>query len=271
MSKALLDISRNAQPGMLRDALAGIVGLAHDAEAMTILNIPGMPEDMRAYHVRGMDEPALLTLPKQPMRQKVDSLETLLALARNAGETPSIWYDESEITLVYGHTTRREWATMQLKRSPVFLAVENLKKHHRFDQKNLLRWLRFDLSGALSCGGPELLAAAKTVKFRKQQEGESTIVHGKASLGKNIQAEVAGASDIPEQFRVLCSVFMNSGCRCSVLLELGVEVDVDAAEFVIRPLSGEIETAFDLVLADIVRSMRSSLGDAFPILAGRPW
>lgn len=265
--------SSSAPAGVLRDFLNGVVALAASGMKPSLVNVPGMPDDIRVYHAPGKSELTLLTLPQPPKRHSVDNLASLIELAR---DNPGVvWYDFEQIQLVKSAEPntpdRREGATLTFTPGRAFGVLEEMAERGgtTFTQKDLIHFLRVQMGPYCDGEALKLLAAAKNVKFRKQEDSEAIIEHGKASVGKSLQASLHNATNIPESITFLCDVYENPGCGYTALVRVAVDVDAEKGTFKLCPFGGEISNAYLRAQDDMLKDLREALGPDYPILNGR--
>lgn len=250
---------------MLKEALEFIRGQFTRAEAARLLSIPG---DGRKAFVdqAGTVTPYDVTPPLRTHR--VDSVDDMVAAAKTWKAKPVLWISGEAVVLITDDGDRRDKVTLPLVKSSQFARIIALGVDPELEQAELLRTLRVDLSGAINRG--DVIATVRKLKWRTGASGTSEITHGGESMGRQIEAEVTGAGDIPESLVVSCPIYRNPGER-DYTFTIGMDLEIVPQDqtFRLRPMPDEIERVTEAALAGIRERLETALGDV-AIFYGTP-
>lgn len=243
---------------MLKEALEYLTGQSHKFNEARLLSIPG--SDGRQAYVDQKGELSLVPVPPALRGHNVDSVDDLIAAAGRWNAKPVIWISGESVVLIADDEDRRDRVTLKLHKSSQFACLIALAKKPELDQVAMLRTLRIDLPG--TAGRTELIATIRKIKWRTSAGGESNITHGGESLGKQIEAEVTAAGNIPESLLVSCPVYRNPGER-EQSFTVNCDLDILPHEQVFRlcPLPDEIERVTEAALAGIRDRIEGELKD----------
>jgi hypothetical protein len=195
----------------------------------------------------------------------VNTVEGLIeATKRWKLEKPSIWIGAAGgvIKIPFDEADRREYIEMSLRTTPLFETLKGLdERKGGIDQVTLIRLLRREFRKGL--GAEAMLAAVRKLKFRSSTQGTTDVQHGNESMGRIIENEVTGASDIPTSLVVPCSVFANPGEQ-EFEFQVGLDVEIDAVnqKFIVRPFPGEIDKAVELAIESIRTRLKNNVPGA---------
>jgi hypothetical protein len=109
------------------------------------------------------------------------------------------------------------------------------------------------------------------VKFDNGQVVESTVTHGKTSMGQKIRSEVTAIDRIPEYVVFSVPVFEGAFGDICYPVECALEPVADAAGFKLIPLPGQIERAVQAAESEIGIRLREGLeGSSVQVYYGSP-
>ena len=223
---------------MLKEALDFLTDQATKARGARVVQVP---EPKHKYIVEAADgELEWHESDPEPRNHKARDLSAILAFAEANAES-KIWYSRSGVVCVVDDKTRRDKVTLALSPSPQVEALRKMEQSREpIEQADLVLLLRTTFAGSVS--PPNFLSIIKTLKFNRQEDGETEIDHGKASLGKNIKLGLTSGEKIPEEITFTVPIFANAFFMMS---PVRAAVHIDAAEetFTIIPLPLEIERA----------------------------
>lgn len=192
---------------------------------------------------------------------------------------PAVFYDSQQVAFLFDLDDRRERAVLELDHSPLFCRLTALEADEaagRFDQKRLLRFLRFDLhEGLLSTSA---IDAVRQLNIKRAQEYRGKVELGKESLGHSVEAAVDNAESIPQEITVRAVVFPALAGPTTCDVRLAVDLDLDAALFTLKPYPGELDAAIEQSVVAVGQALRELLADetdkvgelCCPIYRGRP-
>lgn len=249
---------------MLQEGLECLAALVKQGQS-GVVPAPNY-EPRHVYYVRQGDGTLERKEASAPYFQaKVFNVASLVDAFGMVSGPHAFWYSRDGIYLVGDHG--RDWVNMPVKLSA---QAEWLKtvgdKQYEYSQKDLINVLKTLL---VDNGGQELLNLVRAVKFRVLQEGEAEIRQGKASLGRKIEAELAGVAPIPDFVSFEIPAFVNVGMSSAKRYKVGFSVTVDpqAERFILKPLPNTYETfmlqAEDDMLGHLLGCIKASQ-DAMP-------
>ena len=250
---------------MLEEALIFLRDQFVDAKGLTLLPIPG---DHRKVLLSQNGTHSERAVPTPDRGHTVYSVGDLIDAAKRWDKAPVIWHDHAAVVLVCDDGDRFDRVTLPLAQAETFAAISKLASHCTFDQRALLRLLKFDLAGTLSV--PLNLANnLRALKFRTSSSAAEDIQHGKESLGKAIEAEVSGADALPEQVTLATRVYSTFGEDEKWPIVCAFDIDVQEQKFRLKPLPGELEETIQRAQASIRQRIATALPDV-AVFFGKP-
>jgi hypothetical protein len=211
-------------------------------------------------------------VPPELRKHTVDSVFDLILAATAWVGTEgkgTIWLSHKDIVLIVDDADRRERVTLPLVQSDVFEKMCELDQKPVMDQLTLIRLLRRHFRNATEAS--VVLAAVRKIKFNRNESGHSNLQHGNESIGRTIEAEIAGAADIPDRLTVPLNVYSNPGERDNVVsVAFDLEIDVHQQKFSLKPQPDEITTVIEQSLGTIRRRIMAGAPKGMPILYGTP-
>lgn len=207
-------------------------------------------------------------LPPKHRCHKAHDLESLLELA-DKSKNGVLWHSNEAVVLVMDDDVRRDIATFTLQYSAPFLALLGISDGKYFDQKDLIRLLKVSLAG---CVPPDLVAAVRTLRFTRKEDGHSAIEQGKTSLGRSVEANITGASAIPETFTVQTNVYANVLKDHAVRVEIAIDVELESHTFMLSVVGDGLTDALIEAQEQIAVALNEGASDDKPrrILFGSP-
>jgi hypothetical protein len=136
------------------------------------------------------------------------------------------------------------------------LAVE-AKGRPSYKQADFVRLLRITFAGCLGPAG-NLLEIVRKIQFRVNQAGRSEVQHGKASIGKSLEAELTGAGALPEEVVFQVPIF-ESGFQDLEMVGCALEVDPQTETFQLIPYPRSIEEALSVAEERLGAELTASL------------
>lgn len=248
---------------MLKEAIDRLVALSEAAATPKVVDLPKEPAD--AYGLaRGGEFEVIFADP--PLRQhQVYSLESVMDWGQwlvlpETDREPNrvvVWYNRNGVTALHDGD-RRNYARYKLTASEPMLLLQAMQtgQHRTHKQTDFVRLLRIKLAG---CVPPAFLEAVRNVVFRQASETRSAVQHGKASLGKAIEAELQGANLVPEEVTIDLPPFENLAVPREKV-QCAVDIDAHNEQFTLTPLPGEVEKAW----RSAEESVRARLAELVP-------
>lgn len=135
------------------------------------------------------------------------------------------------------------------------------KEHVPFNQRTFISLLRVQLNG---CVDSTIISQIRTLKFSKSSTGESDLQPGKETLGNEVSmAAVTGHSGtaLPDTIELQVTPFEEfpEGEGFTFAVKCALDLDIEAAEFRLIPLAGELPQMLRFVLREIADRLTQSL------------
>ena len=172
-------------------------------------------------------------------RHEACDLDALVAYAKPES---AIWHTLNTAVLVIddGDDSRRDdvvcWS---LETSGKFVALNDACKPRTHG--DFINFLVTNLCEELENAAPGLLGVLRHLKFKTLDESEGKIAHGRESMGRAIESEVTGTSELPESLRMRVRrwTVLDYFCEVEVMLKL----DVAERKLALIPLADEAARA----------------------------
>lgn len=221
-------------------------------------------EDGRRAWVRIGATLQAITLEPPCRRHQVHRLADLIeyakreAVARAAVPTlgrPVAWHGEAGVVLVLDDQDRRDTVTFPLTFSRQFLTLKRLEAEPKaMRQDAFIRLLRLDL------GVDKILVNLfRKLDWQNGSRTNSEIRHGADRLGREIQAEVQGIGELPEEIAVQVPVYDQPDERAEYRIDLAVEIDAANQLLQLVPLPGALLNAVACHQASIRQRLLTEL------------
>lgn len=254
---------------MLKEALDFVFTKARElTEARTAREIECLSDERTVVYEhagRVMERP----VPPPLRKHSVTSIGDLCAAANRWGTKGAIWISQNDITLITDDADRREHVNLQLHYTDVFAQAMTLAQTPKIEQATLVRLLRREFRA--SPQATTILSAVRKIKFRRGETGHSDLQHGNESLGREVEAEVTGAGDIPDSLTLPVCVYANPGERDNVVtIAFDLEIDVHQQKFILKPMPDEISIAINMALEAMKKAIVAGGPKDIPVLYGTP-
>lgn len=255
------------------DTLQLIQSTARDARKIQFVDIEKLRKVVVVIpgKVDDVDNVAVHDYPEALRGGELHSLNDVIAAAQDSKvcADPEVYHDAKRVLILIDRKNRREAIVMPLHLSEHASLVCKLNIEHGWQPNELIKLVRFKLPNVT--GASALLTALKKVDFRRRSDGTRTTEHGKESLGRSVEAEVQGASDIPEEISATFAYYSDPGLVnvTEVTVRIGVHIDVENERIHIAPLADELTKAHDKAQAVIGNELRNGLQD-IPVFYGCP-
>jgi hypothetical protein len=235
------------------DAESGIVDCEHEPRGV--------------YYVREGSKLTRVVAQLRPETQSAQSLTTIGAFANRFKES-SIWIDggatdKSIVKLLMKDRSDQDRITIELAYSEPFKALVKLVKDWKqgFNQADLVLALRTTFARTFDAS---FLECVRRLKFRTAAETSGEIQKGKASVGRQVEQEVTGATALAEELKFRVPVYA-SGHHCYVDILTAIDVNLQTEKLLIIPLPGEIENALNEARELIASELLGMLDDNNPV------
>lgn len=218
------------------------------------------------YTVQGTPQPFDVPAPVRDSR--LNSLADLIEACQElSGSTHAVvWHAPRGVVVILDDDDRRDRLTFSLTFSEPFVRLSELAETpEALDQRGFVRLLRRDLGVDAPTVAPFRRLEWSTVKAAI---GETA--PGRDRLGRDIQAKVAGAAELPEDLLVTVPVYRECGERGEYAVRCAIDIEPLEERIYFRPLPGEIDTAIDLAQASIHDRLEAGLGTDVPVFYGTP-
>lgn len=249
-----------------RDAIELIQKTAQQAQAPQVVTVPGeQGQRVLVYSAGQFTEYS----PMPPYRSHtVYSLEDLIQYARQLGDAddPVIWHSLDGVTLILDDSDRRAKVTFPLSYSDAMNALKQLERAATgMDQRSFVRLLKFVLGVDAAYVTPW-----RKLDWRTQVAASGETAAGRDRMGREITAEVAGTTALPEELSISLSIYRELCERRTYTVRAAVEIDAAVQQVALRPYPGELDAILEQHQADLRDRLLAGLGNDFPIYYGQP-
>ncbi len=206
----------------------------------------------------------------EPRRHAAGNLQAVIDLAKNLPEPGHavVWYHRTGVVLVMDDSTRRDTVTLGLELSPQVLTLHAQEQRATaFKHADFLKLLRVNFADCLHRTG-NLMESLKKVNFQAGKVVDSSVGHGKASVGRSLESQVTGTAAIPEQIDLDVPVFSTRQERC--IVRCALEPDGATETFSLIPLPGQIEAGIRAAEERVGVILHADLKGVAPVYYGRP-
>lgn len=184
------------------------------------------------------------------------------------------WVNKGNVVVqIHQSGDRRERITLNLQRSDAFKAIETLGKGGQVNQRTLLDYLRTQINCPHT---PDLLPLVKRLKFNVSTAGDSTVGNGRESMGKRLEAEVAGldGGSMPElvtfEVPLYDDLFDEKGEVIRRSIECSFDVNTVEQSFALKPRAGEIEKALRELDQYLIDQIKFGVASSVRVFRGVP-
>jgi hypothetical protein len=206
-----------------------------------------------------------------PQRQhKANDLESLASMIGDYGSVDSaaVFHSGDCVVAILDASSesyRDDKVTWSLSPSEKFTALTRQAPQPR-GHAEFVRFLVQTLRDELDASAPGLLGTLRNLKFRSGDEQTGDVKQGRESMGRQIEAEVTGAGELPET--VLIKVRRWASLEYLATVECLLVLDVQERKLSLRPLADQLERAEN----DAQAWLHSQLSGAveFPVYYGTP-
>lgn len=175
--------------------------------------------------------------PRNHIVHDIDSLAAFIADQHDV----VVWHNAREVVAVLNDASYRDSTlSLPLPIHPTFTALAGMTGKE-FSQKQLIDFLRLNLKKEVDAAMPGFIASIRDVRFVNNASGESTIQHGRESMGKRIEQSVTGVDALPEDFVLRVPLWLHLDAMVSV--ECALVVETAESKFRCGPKPGAIDQA----------------------------
>lgn len=248
---------------MLAEFVNKIQEMARAAIGVSTQKVDGFPNEV--FVVQGGSY-TRVPLPPPMRKQALYTLTDLVTYLKDAAiaPAPEVYHNHQGVTAYLDAATRTEIVLVSYamtKRAEHLFAMAASRK--TFSVKDLVRFLRHDLD--VSSG---TIGAFRTIDFERKGTGTNTVVHGRESLGRSVEAKVQNAESIPESFVVETTLFRNRGFDYDIKVMVDVEIESDQERISLSVKADDLNEEVEKVHAAIGLDLRGKLGDKVNVFFG---
>jgi len=257
---------------MLKELFDAMTEQSAKAITPTVLQNDCEPGDVYYLCVPG-EKPERVLAEPAPRDYVAKSVTALASVVSDWIDTdaPAVWFDRTKVFAYRDETKRRDKIVCPLTFTRQLQCLQRLDGSAKWlDQKGFIRLLRIDLYGCLE-QEQALVPNLRRVKFSAGSSGTGVVLAQKASLTKEMQAELTtDAGEIQEWVNVDIQVFEDPAFRAVVKCALEINPESNTP-FALVPLAGEIERAIRSAEAEVGILIAQAIGDKeVPVYYGCP-
>lgn len=247
-----------------KEALELIQQTAQKAQAPQVIPVPG---ELRLCRVVMNGQTAMYAVPPTPREHTIQSIADLIEYANQEWiKTRSVvWHEEGEVVLVIDdedrHDTIRFFLTRTIQAGKLFELANRLQW---FDQLAFVRMLRLDLRV-----DPTIVGKFRRLDWSQGTTASQEAMHGRDRLGKQIQAEVRGIDELPEEIVVRVPLYREPAEDTLYDVLVLVEIDTTNNRLALIPAPGELDHVVQTHQMGIRQRLEDGLSDT-PAFYGSP-
>lgn len=155
----------------------------------------------------------------------------------------SVWHKGDKVVIVFDDSDesyRDDGAEWTLNPSKKFMSLIADAPKAR-NQAAFIEFLVENLRDELEASRPGLLGNLRNLRFKNNSEGTGNIQHNRASLGRQVEAEISGAIELPET--LILNVRRWADMEYIVAVECYLKLDPLQETLALRPLADELQEA----------------------------
>lgn len=250
---------------MLSEFVARIVELGQKAKAVDFHVHAGLPNEV---FVRHGDKLERLEAPAPLREHKLTGFRDLVAALsdQNIAPDPEVYIDGVSVVALLDRAERRSSVSMPLTETARFRLCCDLEKPRGFAPRDLVKFLRLELHGGAH---QAVTQAVSRIDFMRTSSGKTDVKHGRETLGRQVEAVVQSAEDIPESFVVTVPIWSTPGCAWTKPIEFGIYLDNEKQQVDLRAFSDECAGARNSALADLRNAIAEACPNV-PVFMGAP-
>lgn len=261
---------------MIREGIQEIVKLAVEGAKPTIFRAEAEPEHIY-YLTKPNGEVERVEAEPEPRSHTVYDLLSLATMVKEFAPTEegggypvAVWVSREGVTAILDDSTRRDTVTLPLKVSPQMALLGQWAGSIVWqEQTKLVQTLRIYLARFMESG--VTVDLFRRLKFRVAQSGEKVVEHGRASIGKSLEAELTGTNTLPTDITVYIPAFSGPLSEVYISVRLLVEVDAQNERIALVPEAGSVEGAWGRVEEELRKRVEEVLeGVDCSIYRGKP-
>lgn len=186
----------------------------------------------------------------QPRRHKVASLDSFATLLNGPGDgdgtariNASVWHFGDMVVAIFDDSDasfrddRAEWKLNGSRKFSVLTSNAEQPRPHTAFVDFLVENFRDELEES----HPGLLGVIRKLRFTNNSEGNSSVQHGRQSMGKSVEAAITGSEPLPET--VILNVKRWADLEHVIAVECLLKLDPLEGKLAPKPLADELQEA----------------------------
>lgn len=218
-------------------------------------------------------EGTITNLPEPPtsIDHVVHTLGDLITFAERdvPGDPPqSVWHSDSAVVLLCDERDRRDRVTFRLSHWEALVCLQQISsqpQQHLLDQRGFIRLLELVLGTDKA-----LITPFRRLNWKTSVSANGDVQSGRDRLGREVNAEVSGTTDLPDEILVHTPVYRERGEREVWHIRCRIETFPAQERILIQPYPGEIEAAIEGQQQAIHDRLVDGLHDGVPVYYGEP-
>lgn len=186
-------------------------------------------------------------------------------------EKPAVWFTEDAVIVIHDDvdgSRRLDRTSLKLVRTPEYSRLLKLGETD-LTQKQLVGLLRITLADCATESSQRLLEVSKVLNSKVSQTSHGTIIKGRESLGRDIDAEImSDVGELPDEVTFAVRLYDDPKLEQRQQIVCAVEWDPQATSCQIIPQPASLRDARDALL-DVLGSYLAAECDC-PIFHGTP-
>lgn len=236
---------------MIKEAIEKIVDVSAAGRQARVFTVPSEPSDV--YFLQSaegvVDKRWAERSPRGFVADSIDGIVSISGVLRRRDGviTYFVGGDQVRIEAESDNGRLSDSASVALQRGEAYrLLCEAESKLAGRTQAEMVWLLRTSFASAVTPA--TLLATVRKLRIKTSADGTSEIQHGRASMGKAVHHEAAGAdSPLPEEITVTCAVWeavsINGEPLPDARVTCALDINLEEGTFTLRPLPGAIRQA----------------------------
>lgn len=211
---------------------------------------------------------------RHPARKhELDSLDDLCRLAVDIEAMTGrreVWHDHLRVVLQSipdPLVQDIETATLRLQPAHRFAVLANASGK-LFDQRQLVRLFKYELVDGVD---PGLVNVVRSLNFVAHDQASTQVESQRDSLGRSIERQVSGLTDLPDSFTVTTPVYQNAIAEFLVEVRCSLDVDFDERKFRFVIVGDDLANGIRAAQEELATELVARIGDdQVKVYAGRP-
>lgn len=258
---------------MIKEAIDALTSIGRNEQPLKVINPRGEPDHVYLLVGPEGQREWMITEPKPRSHTATDlSAVTQFAKRFQASKDlepgPVIWYYRTAVVCLIEDSERRDKVTLPLDYSPQMKVLRSLEGPAKpMCQAEMVLMMRTTFRDSVEAC-PEIIDILRSIKFQRNEDGESEIKQGKKSIGNRLTAEMTGSKALPEYVTLNVPIWAN-GFSAWRAVECALEAYPEEQAFRLIPMPLQIEMA----IVDAEASLADEIGEQakdIPVYYGTP-